>query len=113
VRAAIGNVSRQSIDGARALGFRESAVWRFVVFPDIARQLLPPLMAFFIANVKSTSLASAIGVYEVLFVARIATGTTGRNLEAWLIVAAIYIVLIVPLGWLSRTIEHSRWMRRR
>ena len=113
VRAAIDNVSQQSIDGARSLGLRELAVWRFVIIPDVFRQLLPPLMAFFIANVKSSSLASAIGVYEVVFVARTATGMTARNLEAWAIVAAIYVVLVVPLGWLSRALENSRWLKRR
>jgi ABC-type amino acid transport system permease subunit len=46
-------------------------------------------------------------------VARVATGTTARNLEAWLIVACIYIVMVLPLGWFSRGLEHSNWLKRR
>jgi len=113
VRSAVDNVSPISVDGARSLGLREFAVWRFVIIPDITRQLLPPLMAFFIANIKSSSLASAIGVHEVVFVARLATGTTARNLEAWVIVALIYVALVLPLGWISRHLENSSWLKRR
>jgi len=113
VRNAIDRVSTQSIDGARSLGLDEVSVWRIVILPDILRQILPSLMAFLIANIKSSSLAAAIGVHEVVFVARIATGTTARNLEAWVIVALIYVVLVLPLGYLSRILENSNWLKRR
>lgn len=113
VRGAVDGVSRQAIVGARAVGLREPDVWRYIILPDMVRQILPGLRAFFIANVKSSSLASAIGVRELVFTARIATGTTARNLEAWTIVAAIYVILVVPLGWLGRGLEKSKWLKRR
>ena len=113
VRGAVDGVSRQAILGARAIGLREPAVWRHIILPDVIRQILPALLAFFIANIKSSSLASAIGVRELVFTARIATGTTARNLEAWIIVAGIYIVLVLPLAWFGRWIEKSKWLKRR
>jgi len=113
VRGAVDGVSRQTILGGRAVGLREPDVWRYIILPDAVRQILPGLLAFFIANVKSSSLASAIGVRELVFTARIATGTTARNLEAWIIVAGIYVILVVPLGWLGRWFEKSKWLKRR
>jgi len=113
VRGAAAGVSKQTVLGARAIGLREPAIWQHIILPDVIRQIIPPVFAFFIANIKSSSLASAIGVHELVFNARVATGSTARNLEAWIIVAAIYIVLVVPMGWVGRGIEKIPWLKRR
>jgi len=113
VRAAIDGVSQQTILGARALGLRESTIWWYIILPDILRQIAPAMVAFFIGNIKLSSLASVIGCQEIVFTARVAMGQTYRSLEAWLIVAAIYIVLVLPLAWAARQLERSEWLKRR
>ncbi len=113
VRSAVDGVSAATIDGARALGFREHTIWLKIKLPDIIRQILPTLMAFFIGNVKLSSLASVIGTEEVVFVAQTAVGQTFRSLEAWIIVAGIYIALVLPMTFLASQIEKSNWMKRR
>lgn len=113
VRAAVDGVSKGAILGARSIGLREITIWRHIIIPDIFRQILPSLMAFYIGNVRLSSLASVIGCEDVVFVARLTIGQNFRSLEAWIIVAAIYIALVLPLTWLARQLENSRWLKRR
>ena len=113
VRSAIDGVSPATVEGAKALGFKERTIWLKIKLPDIVRQILPTLMAFFIGNVKLSSLASVIGTEEVVFVAQTAVGQTFRSLEAWIIVAAIYIILVLPMTFAASRVERSNWMKRR
>ena len=113
VRAAVDGVSKKTILGARSLGLRESAIWQHVILPDVLRQTLPSLIAFFIGIVKLSSLASVIGCEDVVFVAKIAIGQQFRSLEAWTLVAVIYIILVVPLTMFARRFEESKWLKRR
>lgn len=113
VRTAIAAVPAYKIDTARALGMKENRIWWQVVFPDVVRQSLPTQIAFFIGNVKLSSLASVIGTEEVVYVARIAVGQTFRSLEAWVVVAVVYITLVTPFVILGRRVEQSKWMQRR
>jgi polar amino acid transport system permease protein len=113
VRGAIDGVSRRVILGGRALGLPEYVIWMEIILPDVMRQILPAEVAFFIGIVRLSSIASVIGCEEVVFVARLAVSQAFRSLEAWLVVAMIYIALVVPLTFLSRRLETWHWMKRR
>ena len=113
VRAAKATVPQAPILAAQGLGVSEGAIWWHVVFPDILRQILPALIAFWIGNLKLSSLASVIGVEEVVFVAKVAVGQQFRTLEAWVAVAIIYMALVLPFTLLARRIETSDWIKRR
>ncbi len=113
VRGAIDGVPEGLVMGARALGLREPAIWLHVVGPQVVRQILPTMIAFYIGNLKLSSLASIIGAEDVVYVARLAVSQTFRSLEAWVLVAGVYVVLVVPCTMLARSVEQSRWMSRR
>lgn len=113
VRAAVAGVAKGPILGARSLGLTEVAVWRHIILPDVFRQVSPSLVAFVIGNVRLSSLASVIGCQDVVFVAKVAISQRFRSLEAWIIVAAVYVVLVLPLTLLSRRLEASEWLKRR
>ena len=112
VIAAKHTVAPGPIMAARALGVPESVIWRQIALPDIFRKILPSLIAFWIGNLKLSSLASVIGVADVVYVAKVAIGQQFRTLEAWVVVAAIYIVLVTPCTVLARYVEESAWLKR-
>jgi His/Glu/Gln/Arg/opine family amino acid ABC transporter permease subunit len=113
VRAAVDGVSQGSILGARSVGLRENEIWRYIILPDIFRQIAPSLVAFYIGNIRMSSLASVIGCEDVVFVARTAISQRFRSLEAWTIVAVIYVILVLPLTIAARKLESSEWLKRR
>ncbi len=113
VRSAIDQVPQRVILAGHAIGLTKIDLWRFVILPDVLRQVAPAQLAFFIGNVRLSSLASVIGVQDVVFVSRAISAQTFRSLEPWLVVAGIYIVLVVPLTMLAREFEQSQWLKRR
>lgn len=113
VRAAVDGVSSRIFMGGRALGLSEITIWSHLALPDIFRQILPTEVAFFIGIVRLSSLASVIGAEDVVFVTRLSVSQNFRSLEAWIVVAMIYVVLIVPLTVLSRRLEKLSWLKRR
>jgi polar amino acid transport system permease protein len=113
VRGAIANVQPGPILAGRALGIPEPAIWLHIGMPDVLRQIIPALSAFCVGNFKLASIASVIGVEEVMFVARVATGQQFRSLEALVVVAGIYLVLITPLTVAVRVLENHPWLKRR
>jgi His/Glu/Gln/Arg/opine family amino acid ABC transporter permease subunit len=113
VRAAVDGVSKGTVMGARSLGLQEIDIWWYIILPDIIRQILPSLFAFYIGNVRLSSLASVIGCEDIVFIARTAIAQRFRALEAWTIVALVYIALVLPLSWAARKLEGSQWLKRR
>jgi|SRR3989344_2680989 len=113
VRAAVDGVPRRAILGGRALGLREKTIFRYIVLPDIIRQMLPAQVAFFIGIVRLSSIASVIGAEEIVYVARLSVSQNFRSMEAWVVVAIIYIILVVPMTIAHRRLESSQWLKRR
>lgn len=110
VRAAVGNVEARSLDAARALGMTPGQSLSHVVLPGVFREVLPGMTALYIGVLKLTSLASVINVREVVYAAQTVIADVSRSLEAWTVVALVYVLLVVPATYLARWVE--RWSRR-
>jgi polar amino acid transport system permease protein len=112
-RAAINQVPKNSVLAGLSIGLTRRDLWRFVILPDLVRQMLPAQIAFFIGIVRLSNLASVIGCQEVVFVARQISSQAFRSFEPWILVALIYIVLILPMSFALREFERSSWLLRR
>jgi polar amino acid transport system permease protein len=111
VRAALGSTPNEALDAGRALGMSERQVVRHIVIPHIVREIVPAMTMLYIAMLKLTSLASIINVREVIYAAETVIATVSRSLEAWAVVAAVYIVLVSPLTLLARRLERATGRR--
>jgi polar amino acid transport system permease protein len=110
VRAAVDNTPVATTDAARALGMSESQIMRHIVFPHVMREIIPGMTILYIGMLKMSSLASIINVREVVFTAQTVIANISRSLEAWVVVASIYVVMVIPASFGARAIE--RWARR-
>ena len=111
-REAIRQSPRNQMLGVRAIGFKETQVFRHVILPSVVRHTLPALMAFWIGILKMSSLASVIGVNDTVYVAKIGMAQSYRSFEAWITVALIYIILVMPAIYGIRFFQHIPWMQR-
>ncbi len=105
VRAAIANVPSGAVDAGRALGMSHKQLTRYIVLPHVSREVIPGMTVLYIGMLKMSSLASIINVREVVYTAQTVVADISRSLEAWAIVALIYIVLVLPFTYASRRIE--------
>lgn len=104
-RGSIESVPSGQWETATALGLKFVPTLWLVVLPQAVRLMLPPTVGFMVQIVKSTSVASLIGLTEV---ARTGTTINTITFEPLLVfgtVAGIYFALCWPLSLLAATLE--------
>jgi His/Glu/Gln/Arg/opine family amino acid ABC transporter permease subunit len=109
-RASLLTVRPGQRDAARTLGLSWVQTMRFVVLPQTVPFLIPALLNVFVGLLKLATIASAIGVSEILYQSQaIMNGDFQQNslsiLQVSLIVVVLYLVFTVPLTRLVATLE--------
>jgi polar amino acid transport system permease protein len=105
-RAAIGSVDTGQGEAAKALGMRYGLSMRRIILPQAARVIIPPLGNEFNNMLKSTSIASVIGLEELTGTAQIIGSQSFITFEL-LIVATIYYLLFTTIwSFIQRWIEN-------
>lgn len=104
VRAGLESLGAGQMEAARSLGMPWLQAQRLVLLPQAFRIIVPPLGNLFIALVKNTALASAIGVGDILYQAEVIEGRTFSP-TIFLYAGLIYLVITIPLGMLVNAIE--------
>ena len=104
-RSGIESVHPSQLASADALGLSHGQAMRFVVLPQAVRRVVPPLLNDFVSLQKDTALVGAVGLFEALFAARDYTNYH-FNFTPYLVAAALFVALTVPLArltdWLGR-----------
>ena len=76
-----------------------------IVVPQAIRTMIPSIINQFIITLKDTSILSAIGFPELTNVGKTIMGNTFKNLQAWAVVAIMYMIVIITLSKVSKRIE--------
>jgi polar amino acid transport system permease protein len=104
-RAALQAIDRGQIDAARAIGMRPATALRWIILPQAARIVVPPLGNEFTLMIKGTSLLSVIGVRELFGSVQNINSATFRTFELFLIAAIWYLALTTVFGIAQRMVE--------
>lgn len=111
-RAGLQAVDPGQIEAANALGLSRWQRFRFIVFPQAIRMILPPLGNDFIAMIKDSSLVSVLGVLDVTQLGKVTAAGNFRYFETYNVVALVYLFMTVTLSLLLRRLEaHMRAKR--
>jgi len=105
IRAGIESIRGSQLESARAIGLTRAQTYRFVIFPQVVRQLIPPLTGQFASIIKDSSLLSIIAVSEFTLNAQEVNAFTYSTLESYLPLAAGYLLLTLPVSLASRALE--------
>jgi polar amino acid transport system permease protein len=109
-RAGIETVHPSQVASAQALGLSSGQTMRYVVLPQAVRRVLPPLLNDFVALQKDTALIGTVGVFEAFFAAS-DYANFHFNYTPYLVTAALFIALTVPLARFTDALG-NRAMRR-
>jgi polar amino acid transport system permease protein/cystine transport system permease protein len=104
-RAGIESIHQGQMEAAQMLGMTRVAALRIVILPQAVRVVLPPLGNFVIGLLKDTALASAVAAPELMFRARTLVDKTFLATQIFIATGAIYLVMSLPLGYLTRRAE--------
>jgi len=105
IRAGIESVGDSQLESARAIGLTRGQTYRFVIFPQVMRRILPPLAGQFASLIKDSSLLSIIAVNELTLNAQEVNAFTYSTMESYLPLAIGYLILTLPISLLSRYLE--------
>jgi polar amino acid transport system permease protein len=104
-RAGIQSIGKGQMEAARSLGMNYIQSMRLIILPQAVRRILPPLGNDFIALLKDSSLATVLAVNELTQLTRIRRSSTFRVMEAFNVVAFLYLSVTLFLSGLVRYLE--------
>ncbi|KZE28894.1 L-glutamate ABC transporter membrane protein /L-aspartate ABC transporter membrane protein [Crenobacter luteus] len=108
VRTGIQALPRGQTMAAMAMGFSLPQVYRHVLLPQAFRIIIPPLTSEFLNIFKNSSVASLIGLMELLAQTKQTAEFSANLFEAFTLATLIYFVLNMSLmkgmGWLEKRV---------
>lgn len=105
VRSGIESIGKSQLESAKAIGLTPAQTYRHVIFPQAIRLILPPMAVQFAGLIKDSSILSFVGVGEFAFNAKLVGDNTYSPLEAYLPLAAGYLLLTLPISYYTRRLE--------
>jgi general L-amino acid transport system permease protein len=105
VRGGIASVPKGQWEAAESLGLKPLATLRLVVLPQALRVIVPGLNSQYISLAKNSSLAVAIGYPDLYAVAETTLNQTGRGIEVFLLLMAVYLGLDLCISVLMNGLE--------
>ncbi len=105
IRAGLDAVGATQRESAQAIGLSRWQAFRFVLFPQAVRRIIPPLAGQFASIVKDSSLLSIIGISEMSNAAQQVNSATYSTLESFLPLAVAYLILTLPISLWSKQLE--------
>jgi polar amino acid transport system permease protein len=104
-RAGIEAIDKGQIEAAHSIGMRGVMTMRRVILPQAFRIALPPYGNTMIMLLKDSSQASTITVAELALQGKLIASSTFQNTTVFTLVAALYLVMCIPLFLLVGQLE--------
>ncbi|THU01990.1 amino acid ABC transporter permease [Lampropedia puyangensis] len=111
IRSGIRAVKTVQAEASRALGFSYLQTMRLVVLPQALRITIPPLLSQTLNLWKGTSIATVIGVAELMYQAGQIESATFRSAEAFAFASVVYLsisLLLTGIATLYQRIYPAR-----
>jgi polar amino acid transport system permease protein len=99
-RAGINAVPLAQLGAARSVGLTQAQSMRYVILPQAIRTIIAPLLNDFISLQKDTALVSVLGAIEANRAAEIYSATV-FNYSSYMVAAALFLILTIPLAHLT------------
>ncbi len=111
IRSGIQSIDKGQTEASRSLGLSNSQTMRYIIMPQAIRNILPALGNEFVTLIKETSVASTIGVADLMYASKIVQSSSFQPFNPLIIVAIIYFIFTFSLsqlvGLLERRLVHN------
>lgn len=110
-RGAVASIHHGQFEASAALDLGRWSTLRDIVAPQAFRVALPSAASYLIGLMKETAVASTIGVAELAYQGNQLSQLTYRGLEIFALVGLFYVLLSLPIAWLSRVADSYLQMK--
>ncbi len=107
VRAGIMAVPHGQTEAARSQGLSETQILRLIILPQAMRVIIPPLISQYLNLTKNSSLAIAIAFLDVFAVANTMLNQSGRVVEVFLMIMAVYLVSSLTISAVMNVVNRK------
>jgi len=105
VRAGLLAVPRGQVEAARSLGMNRWFTFADITFPQAIKIALPPLVNNVVSLLKDSSLASVVGVVDLLLVSQRTQAASFQPVPCYIATGCIYLILTTLMTRISDAIE--------
>jgi len=107
-RAGIESIHRGQMEAALSLGMTPAWAMRYIVLPQAIRTMLPPITNIAIVLLKDTAIVFAVGVVEIMALARNLVTETLQSSVIYLMAGAIYLCMTIPMARFTARLERAK-----
>ncbi|MCK2043378.1 amino acid ABC transporter permease [Chromohalobacter salexigens] len=107
VRGGVQSIEKGQREAGLSLGLSRTDTFRYIIWPQALRRMIPALGNQGIVSIKDTSLFSVIGVGELVRQGQVYIATTFTALEVYLMVALLYLAITLSLSFALRLLERK------
>ena len=107
VRGGIISVDNGQFEGAAAVGMTHWQAMRYIILPQVLRNILPSVANEFVINIKDTSVLNVIGVTELYYFAGIIKRQSFQTFQTYFVVCVIYFILTFSVTRILRLLERK------
>jgi glutamate transport system permease protein len=108
VRSGINTVQVGQAEAARAVGLTFDQTLGSIILPQASRAVVPPMVSTMIALLKNTTIAAGFSVVEAGSIQSYLSERGYSVMVGLLWVALGFVILVIPLSLLQRSLE-KRW----
>lgn len=104
-KGAIESIHVNQWQAAKMFGFNKYQTYRYIIFPQVFKSILPPLAGQFALTVKGSSLLSYMGTSELFNSVNSTMAASYRYTEGFMVMTIGYWIITIPLIMLVRNLE--------
>ncbi|HWU60988.1 MAG TPA: amino acid ABC transporter permease [Ensifer sp.] len=112
-RTGYNSIDAGQVEAGKALGLSDYRINRSILFPQVIRIVIPPLLNVFVICFKASTYAAVVAVPELIFAAQDISLNQYRPFEAYISVAVLLIATMLVLSLVVKAVENrlneSKW----
>ena len=105
IRAAIESIEKEQFETSFSLGMSNYQMYRYIIFPQAFKRMLPSLTGQFASIIKDSSLLSIIAISVFTMNAQEVDSITYSTLESYIPLAFGYLILTYPISYYTKSLE--------
>ncbi|WP_258238836.1 amino acid ABC transporter permease [Arcobacter sp. CECT 8985] len=107
IRAAIQSIEIEQFETSISLGMNNYQIYRYIIFPQAFKRMLPALTGQFASIIKDSSLLSVISISEFTMNAQEVNSYTYSTFESYIPLAIGYLLLTYPISFYTKRLEKN------
>ncbi|MFY9074759.1 amino acid ABC transporter permease [Malaciobacter mytili] len=107
IRAAIESIELEQYETSLSLGMSNYQMYKYIIFPQAFKRMLPALTGQFASIIKDSSLLSIISISEFTMNAQEVNAYTYSTLESYIPLAIGYLILTYPISYYTKSLEKN------